>query len=106
MNCCLYSDDGCRVHYCELTLCAMATHPSFCCCHTVIMCCGAEGSGWEPEFRWQTVPFSVMVYVTTMVDPFNSVLQIANCIVFQLPIRGIVQSWRSRSSVPSGVTPA
>ena len=43
-------------HYCWLTLCAMTTQPFFCCCHTVIMCWGAEGSGCEPA-----VPFSVMV---------------------------------------------
>src|ERR1700692_1214983 len=53
-----------------VTLCAMTTHPFFCCCHTVIMCRGAEGSGCEPEVPFPAaafpaatlkVPFRVMV---------------------------------------------
>src|SRR5208337_3460720 len=69
----LYGDGTGCAHYCWLTLCAMATHPAFCCCHTVIMCCGAEGSGCEPAVPFKMAPFRVMVYVTTMVVPFNSV---------------------------------
>ena len=45
---------GRRHHW--LTLCAMMIHPAFCCCQTVIMCCGMEGSGPEPA-----VPLSVIV---------------------------------------------
>ena len=33
----LYGNAG-GAHYCWVTLCAISTHPDFCCCHTVIMC--------------------------------------------------------------------
>src|SRR5208337_1170263 len=56
----LYGDGARGAHYCWLTLCAIATHPAFCCCHTVIMCCGAEGSVCEPPVPFEVAPFRVM----------------------------------------------
>jgi hypothetical protein len=52
--------DSVRAHYCWLTLCAIATHPDFCCCQTVIMCCGVEGRGCAPPAPFK-LPFRVMV---------------------------------------------
>src|SRR5580658_5313362 len=78
----LYRDVGWRAHYYWLTLCAMTTHPAFCCCHTVIMCCGVEGSACEP-----TVPCNVMLYVTTIVVPFNSLFRSPNVKSFNCQLR-------------------
>src|ERR1700675_1965702 len=61
----LYGEGSRRGHHYWVTLCAMTTHPFFCCCQTVIMCCGVEGSGCEPAAPFPAaplmVPFRVMV---------------------------------------------